>query len=85
MSETPTTYDCGVTCSCDAVTELASERTELMEEMAAAIESASTMLRIVQRWQGREISAIIVLGCEAPLMLCRAVLAKYRGEERDSG
>ena len=80
MSERPATYDCGATCTCDAVTDLAAERTELMEEMAMAIESASTMLRIIQRWQGREINIGIVLGCEAPLMLCRAVLAKYRGE-----
>jgi len=45
MTETPTTYDCGMTCSCDAVTELASERTELMEEMAAALVTAEWALR----------------------------------------
>ena len=44
MSETSGTYDCGVTCNCDAVTDLAAERTELMEEMAAALGRASDIL-----------------------------------------
>lgn len=44
MSETPSTYSCGDGCTCDAVTDLASERTELMEEMAAALRNAADTL-----------------------------------------
>jgi len=85
VSETPTTYDCGVTCSCDAVTELASERTELMEAVIAGVERARSLLaqsRTVgaggfgeERWK-------LTLAAESVLL---DVLAKYRGEGRDSG
>lgn len=49
MSETPSTYSCGDGCTCDAVTDLAGERTEVMEEMAAALESAREALRLAAK------------------------------------
>ena len=83
MSETPTTYDCGMTCSCDAVTERANERTELMEEMAAALQDASLALLDAQ------LSGAIPQHVRGQMTLARlnirAVLTKYRGEGRDSG
>ena len=76
VSETSGTYDCGITCTCDAVTDLAAERTELMEEMAAALKKARYALRDVeQRYLGGWGTALTV---EA-ITRIDAVLAKYRG------
>ena len=73
MTETPATYDCGATCTCDAVTDLAAERTEVMEEMAAALEAEAARRAYAAGLGASEWEAF--LGPEA-----RAVLAKYRGE-----
>lgn len=79
MTETPATYDCGAGCTCDAVHDLAAERTELMEEMAAALERALDTL------SGIGVGTISGDGARhAALwgaMALEAVLAKYRGEE----
>ena len=82
MSEISGTYDCGVTCACDAVTDLATERTELMEEMAAALEESvaaieATWFRSISEGAHRA-AAMKLLRAH---FKARTVLAKYRGEE----
>ena len=81
MSERPATYDCGATCTCDAVTDLAAERTELMEEMAAALGEARIAIEAV-RFGTRvgDIEERITVRLIAAERKARAVLAKYRGE-----
>lgn len=83
MTETPTTYDCGVTCARDAVQDLAAERTELMGEIVAGVERARGLLartRIVGCPERKRRQ--LALDAENVLL---DVLAKYRGEGRDSG
>ena len=82
MSERPATYDCGAGCTCDAVTDLAAERTELMEEMAAALENLLDdygfgvgLAYSEGRMEFDEQVKCLGHECKA-----RAVLAKYRGE-----
>ncbi len=85
MSETPATYDCGAGCTCDAVTDLASERTELMDEMAAALSEA--------RWTLKQVSPLLNAGCSLgvrvvtniALDVVNRALDKYRGREEAGG
>ncbi len=78
MTETPTTYDCGGGCTCDAVTDLASKRTELMEEMAEALKKASGLLARTRTMGCPEHKrAQLTLDAENVLL---DVLAKYRGK-----
>jgi len=79
MTEIPATYDCGLTCSCDAVQELAHERTELMEEVIAGVERARGLLART-RTVGCPERKRRQLALDAENVLL-TVLAKYRGEE----
>ena len=81
MSETPATYDCGVTCTCDAVTDLASERTELMEEMAAALVEAEWALHSTERYMGGKPTATT----RKALAKIDVVLEKFRGRREGRG
>jgi len=81
VTETPAVYDCGG-CDCAAIHDLAHERTELMEEMAVALENLLT-------WYPRLINDAANNGTLSYGQLwaasrrgedARAVLAKYRGE-----
>ena len=79
MSETPATYDCGATCTCDAVTDLAAERTELMEEMAAALEWLVSLCHGMSKG-GPECCPPSDAEWKDATDTGAAVLAKYRGE-----
>ena len=83
MSEPKVSYDCGADCTCDAVTDLASERTALMEEMAAALERASRALRHIGRFiNGYGLRGVSTVA-DLALIEVDAVLAKYRGKEEE--
>ncbi len=65
-------------CNCEAVTDLAHERTELMEEMAAALEIADRVVRIASI--NNSLPWYVKRDAIAAVRKTRAVLAKYRGE-----
>lgn len=81
MSETPATYECGAGCTCDAVTDLASERTELTEEMAEALVEAEWAMQTGERYIGGKPTP----ATRKALAKIDAVLAKYRGEKEERG
>ena len=82
MSETPATYDCGAGCTCDAVTDLASERTELMDEMAAALVDASFALLAAL---DSSMPPSVVERARAARHRIRVVFMKYQGRGEASG
>jgi len=83
MSETKGGYDCGAGCTCDAVVELSSERTELMEEMAAALRHANAAL--IEVMGHKELPHHLFMKVWDMSDVIDAVLAKYRGREEASG
>jgi len=87
MSETPATYDCGAGCTCDAVTDLASERTELLDEMAAALEGLLKWYPTLLECSDGEGLLFMFEDAQARARMheARAVLAKFRGREEGRG
>ena len=86
MSEKPATYSCGAGCTRDAVTDLASERTELMDEMAAALEKARAAIHTVRFYQSaNDPRGIIGAQLIVAELNAVAVLTKYQGRGEAGG